>query len=97
MIIEQTIELPAVADNSFFEDTRSYITNQGLEIGKEAEIALGSYADLNWSSTPGLSDEDVISWGTKTLPGAGPFYFANHEDGNPTIGHLDTTDRSIDP
>lgn len=92
MIIENVLTIPEIADNSFFEDTRSYITNQGLETGKESEITLGSYADLDWSTTPGLSDEDVTSWGTKTLPGAGPFYFANHEDGNPTIGHLDTTD-----
>lgn len=88
MIIENVLTIPEVADNSFFEDTRSYLTNQGLEYGKEAEIVLGSYADLNWSSVPGLSDTDITSWGTKTLPGAGAFYFANHEDGNPTMGHL---------
>ena len=97
MIIEQTIELPAVADNSFFEDVRSYINNEGIQLGKEAAITLGSYDNLTWSATSGMADDTITEWGTKTLPGAGPFYFANHEDGNPTIGHLDTTDGSIDP
>lgn len=90
MIIEQTLDLPAIADNSFFEDVRSYLNNEGLQEGKEAAIILGSYDNLTWSDTSGMSDDTITDWGTKTLPGAGAFYFANHEDGNPTIGHLES-------
>lgn len=90
MIIEQTIDLPAVVDNSFFENVRSYLNNKGIEIGKEAAVVLGSYDNLTWSDTTGMSDDTITDWGTKTLPGAGAFYFANHEDSNPTMGHLDS-------
>lgn len=89
MIIEQTIDLSAVDDNSFFEDVRSYLNNEGLQSGKEAAVILGSYDNLTWSDISGMSDDTITDWGTKTLPGAGAFYFANHEDGNPTMGHLE--------
>ena len=89
MIIEKTIDLPAVADNSFFEDVRSYLNDEGLQVGKEAAVILGSYDNLTWGDTSGMSDGTIIDWGTKTLPGAGAFYFANHEDGYPTMGHID--------
>lgn len=89
MIIEQTVDLPAISDNSFFEDVRSYLNNEGLQAGKESAVILGSYNNLTWSDTSGMSDNTITDWGTKTLPGAGAFYFANHEDGNPTIGHLE--------
>lgn len=88
MIIEQTLDLPAIADNSFFEDVHSYLNNEGLQEGKESAVILGSYNNLTWSDTSGMSDNTITDWGTKTLPGAGAFYFANHEDGNPTMGHL---------
>lgn len=88
MIIEQTLDLPAIADNSFFEDVHSYLNNEGLQEGKESAVILGSYNNLTWSDTSGMSDDTITDWGTKTLPGAGAFYFANHEDGNPTMGHL---------
>lgn len=89
MIIEQTIVLPAVAVNSVFEDVRSYLNNLGVATGEDAEVPLGVYENLLWNPTDPLSESSVTTWGTKTLPGAGAFYFANHEDGNPTMGHLD--------
>lgn len=88
MIFEQTIDIPRVSDNSLFEDVRSYLNSQGILAGKEAEVPYGVYDTLDWQNLPGLSEDDIISWGTKTLPGAGAFYFANHESGNPSLGHL---------
>lgn len=87
-----SIQVPPVTDNSLFEDIEGDLFNEGLEAGKVAEVSQGQYDNLTWQNTEGLQDETATEWGTKTLPGAGPFYFANHEDGNPTIGHLDTTD-----
>lgn len=90
MIIETTIELPEVPDNSFFEDTGGSLHNEGTIAGKLAPVSLGVYDNLIWSDTSGMSDNTITNWGTKTLPGAGAFYFANHEDGIPTMGHLDS-------
>lgn len=88
MIIEKVIDLPAVVDNSFFEDVRSYLNNAGVQVGKEAAVVLGSYDNLTWRAASGMSDDTITDWGTKTLPGAGAFYFANHEDDYPTMGHI---------
>lgn len=84
-----SIQVPSVSDNSFFEDTSSTLHNKGIITGKLAQVTLGIYDNLTWSDTSGMSDDTITDWGTKTLPGAGAFYFANHEDGNPTMGHLD--------
>lgn len=83
-----SIQIPFVPDNSFFEDTDGGLHNEGIITGKLAQINLGVYDSLTWSDTSGMSDATITDWGTKTLPGAGAFYFANYEDGNPTIGHL---------
>lgn len=82
------IQIPAVPNNSFFEDTGSNLRNEGTITGQLAQVNLGVYDNLTWSDTSGMADDTIIDWGTKTLPGAGAFYFANHEDGYPTIGHF---------
>jgi len=84
-----SVQVPSVPDNSFFEDTDSTLHNEGTLTGKLAQVNLGVYNNLAWSDTSGMSDDTITDWGTKTLPGAGAFYFANHEDGNPTMGHLE--------
>ena len=84
-----SIQVPSVPDNSFFEDTDSTLHNEGITTGKLARVSLGVYNNLTWSDTSGMSDDTITDWGTKTLPGAGAFYFANHGDGNPTMGHLE--------
>lgn len=83
-----SIQIPPVPDNSFFEDTDGGLHNEGTITGKLAQVNLGVYDNLTWSDTSGMSDDTIIDWGTKTLPGAGAFYFANHEDGYPTMGHM---------
>lgn len=83
-----SIQIPPVPDNSFFEDTDGSLHNEGTITGQLANVILGVYDNLTWSDTSGISDDTITDWGTKTLPGAGAFYFANHEDGNPTMGHL---------
>lgn len=85
------VQLPDfVADGgSFYEHTNSSLVVSNLTQAAIAEIVLGDYSDIIWSSDdPEIDLTDIESWGTKTLPGAGAFYFANYEDGYPTIGHL---------
>lgn len=53
-----------------------------------AETPLSDYTNLTWIDKE-AEENDVVSFGTKMLPGAGPFYFANHEDGTSEIGHID--------
>ena len=95
MNIERTLNPGTVSGESknLYEDTTPNVTLSSISSAKTTEIPLGVYSDLTWNSKePAEEIAGSESFGTKTLPGAGPFYFANHEDGNPTIGHLDTTD-----
>jgi hypothetical protein len=55
-----------------------------------AQIQMGDYANPTWSAVPAFSaDTSLQSFGVKTLPGAGSFFYANPADGNATIQHVD--------
>ena len=83
--------VPDVPGGQFYETTASILEISSLEDSEYAVVNFGFYDDLSWNSKqPPLSDTSIVSWGTKMLPGAGPFYFSNGEDGYPTLGHLDT-------
>lgn len=87
----QTLNIPPpqIQNASFFEDVNSSCILTSTETSKQAVVYFGVYNRLAWETTDAPEElEDAVTWGTKTLPGAGPFYFANHEDGNPTLGHL---------
>lgn len=89
MIIEKTLTLPDTPNEntSFYERTVPDLVLSSPTEAKKATVPYGVYDELNWQndSVPAVLNE-ATTWGTKTLPGAGPFYFANHEDGTPTIG-----------
>lgn len=95
MNIVQTINIPSPpsSDLGFYERTNPECVLTSTEDAREAEVFLGSYDGLTWNSANAPEElYQAESWGTKTLPGAGPFYFANHEDGEPTIGHIDNSE-----
>lgn len=86
MIIEKTLILPDTPNEntSFYERTTPDLVLSSPTEATKATVPYGVYNELNWEndSVPaGLSE--ATTWGTKTLPGSGPFYFANfkHEDG----------------
>ena len=89
MTIETTLILPTTPNEktSFYERTVPDLVLSSPTEAKKATVPDGNYDNLTWTSesVPAVLDE-ATTWGTKTLPGAGPFYFANHEDGVPTIG-----------
>lgn len=94
MNIVQTIQIPTPPEDNlgFYEKTNPTCVLTSPEATQEAAVPLGNYDNLTWA--PGTTPtelEEATTWGSKTLPGAGPFYFANHEDGDPTIGHIDNT------
>jgi len=87
----QQVQLPdfVTDDVKFYEHTDSELVVSNLAQAAKSEIFLGDYSDITWlASDPEIDTAEVESWGTKTLPGAGAFYFANHEDGYPTIEHI---------
>lgn len=91
MTIERIINIPPPpGDNlGFYEMTTPHCILSSTADTQESIIPLGVYSDLIWETGIPSSDIDnATTWGTKTLPGAGPFYFANHEDGVPDLGHL---------
>jgi hypothetical protein len=98
MNIEYVIDIPALADPKLYE-SRSAILFEALpELAKSAEIILGAYQGLIWATGTGAPIiEDATTWGTKMLPGAGPFYFANTEEGTPTLAHLDIPEPALEP
>ena len=84
-----TIPSPPSANLGFYENTHPECILSSPSAAQLAEIPYGVYDSLSWNSeTPAEQLEEATTWGTKTLPGAGPFYFANHADGNPTIGYI---------
>lgn len=89
MTIEQTLILPDSPNEntSFYERTVPDLVLSSPTEAKKATVPYGVYDSLSWQndSVPAVLNE-ATTWGTKTLPGAGPFYYANHEDGTPTIG-----------
>ena len=90
MVIDFTLQLPNIPLSQVAEYVDSVLGSMTTETQKTAEVPYGRYDSLDWqdADVPAQIDE-ATSLGLKTLPGAGPFYFANHEDGNPTVGHLD--------
>ena len=93
MVIEFTLQLPDISLSKVAEYVDSVLGSMTPEIQKTAEVPYGRYDSLDWQDADVPEQiEGAVNFGLKTLPGAGPFYFANHEDGNPTIGHLDPTD-----
>ena len=91
MNIENILNPGMVSGESknLYEDATPNVTLSSTSSAKTTEIPLGVYSDLTWNSEEPA--EEIVgseSFGTKTLSGAGAFYFANHEDGNPTMGHL---------
>lgn len=91
MNIETILILPSTPDTrtSFYERTVPTCVVSSPTEAKKTTVPYGNYDDLTWTSesVPAVLDE-ATTWGTKTFPGAGPFYFANHEDGVPTIGKI---------
>lgn len=91
MTIEQTIVLPTTpnTNTSVYERTTPDLVLSSPTEAKKATVPYGVYDNLSWQndSVPAVLSE-ATTWGTKTLPGAGAFFFANHEDGTPTIGLL---------
>ena len=92
MNIENILNPGTVSGESknLYEDTTPNVTLSSTSSARTTEIPLGVYSDLTWNSEePAEEIAGSGSFGTKTLPGAGAFYFANHEDGYPTMGHID--------
>jgi len=89
MNIEATLILPSTPNEntSFYERTTPDLILSSTTEAKKATVPYGVYDNITWASesVPAVLDE-ATKWGTKTLPGSGPFYYANHEDGTPTLG-----------
>lgn len=68
------------------------LSNINTQESQSAPTPLSHYQELEWDVPKVADTNDVTSFGTKMLPGAGPFYFANHEDGSSEIGHIDRRD-----
>lgn len=93
MVIDFTLQLPNIPLSKVAEYVDSVLGSMTPETQKIAEVPYGRYDSLDWQNADVPAQiEGAVNFGLKTLPGAGPFYFANHEDGIPTIGHLDTTE-----
>ena len=93
MDFEQTILVPQLdsATASLYELRTPIIQVENTQESKSTKIELGVYDNLVWDSSSAHEVlEDADSWGTKTLPGAGPFYFANFEGEEPILDHLPT-------
>lgn len=89
MVIDFTLQLPNIPLSQVAEYVNSILGAMTVETQRTAEVPYGVYDNLDWQNTDVPTQiEDATTFGLKTLPGAGPFYFANHEDGNPTMGHI---------
>lgn len=90
IVTELQVPAPPSDNLGFYEHTVPTCVLSNPDNAQSADIKLGLYSEVEWASDSADSKlSNASSWGTKTLPGAGTFYFANHEDGNPTIGHLE--------
>lgn len=95
MDFEYVIDIPSdiTTLNQIVESTNSLLVcykNPDIDKAKAAQIVLGKYSDLNWGDINSFTDRsDIVSFGTKMLPGAGGFYYANFEDGSHIIDHID--------
>lgn len=85
-----TIPTPPSSNLGFYENTYPECILASPDAARQADIPLGNYSNLSWVSKAAPEElEDAITWGSKTLPGAGGFYYKNPEDNNPIMGHLD--------
>ena len=90
IVTELQVPAPPSDNLGFYEHTVPTCVLSNPDNAQSADIKLGLYSEVEWASDSADSKlSNASSWGTKTLPGAGTFYFANHEDGNPTMGHLE--------
>ena len=85
MIIEYEYDVPEISgiNLSFYEQTTPDIVLENPDMSEVVTIPYGIYTDLVWNSdTSHSSLAEAKSWGTKNLPGDGPYYFMNfrHED-----------------
>jgi hypothetical protein len=98
MNIEFVIDIPPAitSDAQLVLFTNSWLSRQQNEhppTAVETEVTLGQYSGLTWEASDAFSEAtDIESFGVKTLPGAGSFYFANHEDGTSEIKHISETE-----
>ncbi len=86
-----TLLVPALDSQaaSMYETRESELSVENMQELNRANIDLGIYDNLVWDSALAHSVlNDAVSWGTKTLPGAGPFYFANYSEADSVIDHL---------
>ena len=92
MDIEKILTLPDSPHlrTSFYEKTEPVCIVSSPLNAKKTTVPYGNYNNLEWSSTfiPSVLTNQTTTWGTKTFPGAGPYYFANHEDGMAEFGKL---------
>ena len=90
IVTELQVAAPPSDNLGFYEHTVPTCVLSNPDNAQSADIKLGLYSDVAWASdSADVKLSNASSWGTKTLPGAGTFYFANHEDGDPTMGHLE--------
>lgn len=90
IVNEVNIPTPPSSDLGFYEHTLPECVLTSTEVSQATTVPGGLYNSLSWSAGLAPSELDsAASWGTKTLPGAGPFYFANDVEDNPTLGHID--------
>ena len=90
IVTELQVPAPPSDNLGFYEHTVPTCVLSNPDNAQSADIKLGLYSDVaSASDSADAKLSNASSWGTKTLPGAGTFYFANHEDGDPTMGHLE--------
>ena len=91
MTFEKTILIPQISSNnlSFYENREPEIVVENPNKAYRTDVPYGDYSGIYWEDKlPHEALSEVVSWGTKTLPGEGPFYFTNDAEGNPRLGLL---------
>ena len=91
MQIEYVIEIPPGirTNSSITQYVDGVLSQMNNDEAQDAPTPLSHWDELEWGEIQHAAENDVVSFGTKMLPGAGPFYFANHADGKSEIGHID--------
>lgn len=95
----ETVTLPTISATNvgFCEFTEPTLLLSNSSEAKVAAVDYGQYANLTWSNSSVPSHVGTsVSWGSKTLPGAGPFYYTNQPSGSPTLGHLEQSNQQPD-
>ena len=95
MNIEFVIDIPPALNSEaqlvlFTNNWLSRQQNENPPTAVATEVTLGQYSGLTWEASDAFSEAtDIESFGVKTLPGAGSFFYANPADGNAIIQHVD--------